>query len=68
VILTGNFGVSTGRTIVTPTDEATAISPVSWLSAIDINTPGDLRLADRIASRLVLSDFDDLPKHRSAAA
>lgn len=66
-ILTGNFGVAWGRHVVTPADESSQLSPVSWLSAIDVNTPEDLQLADRIASRMSLADFDDLPKASAAA-
>lgn len=55
-IVTGNFGVGWGQGLVEPKQ----ITPVSLLSSIDIDTPADLMLADRIASAMKLDDFDDL--------
>lgn len=60
VLLTGNFGVACGRHVVTPAEEAANVSPVSWLSAIDINTEDDLTLANQIARYMPLEAFDDV--------
>lgn len=59
-ILTGNFGVAWGRYQFSTREAAASVVPVSRLSAIDIDEPDDLSLADFIARRLTLYDFDDL--------
>lgn len=59
--LTGNFYVCNGgREWVAADESAESLIPVSWLSSINIDTPEDLRMADFIASRVTLWDFDDL--------
>lgn len=58
VCLTGNFGVANGGHIVTIQDEATQLSPVSRLSAIDIDSPDELKLSQRIAEAMSLAHFD----------
>lgn len=62
VFLTGNFYVSDGGYIPSQEESYSQFVPVSWLSAIDINTADDLELADRIAARMTLRDFDDVTK------
>jgi GTP:adenosylcobinamide-phosphate guanylyltransferase len=57
--VTGNFYATWGRYVVQPNDARNNNIPVSWLSAIDINEPEDLVLADFIAARMPLSAFDD---------
>ncbi len=56
----GNFLCAWGKTPMDIREHGTSIIPVNRLSAIDINTPEDLRLADFIAARMPLSDFDDV--------
>lgn len=51
-ILTGNFGVANGMHVVTPEEDATELSPVSWVSALDINTPEDWQSAEWLQSML----------------
>lgn len=60
--LAGNFYATWGGHVVTPREENTQFVTVSWLSAIQIDTPEDLRLADHIARRMTLRDFNDLEK------
>lgn len=57
--LTGNFYVANGKHVVTPREEFASNVPVNRLSAIQIDTPADLALADFIAARIPLKDFDD---------
>ena len=58
VVLTGNFGVANGQHVVTMQDESTEFLPVSWLSAIDIDNPTDLQLAQHVGIYMSLTSFD----------
>ena len=60
-VITGNFWITRGVTADVACRQLSQASPVSWLSAIDVNTPDDLRqvrfLAKRISQQDLLAGF-----------
>ncbi len=57
--LTGNFMFANGQHVITPDQECSWLSPVSLFSALDINTPEDLRICQLVASRVTMHDMED---------
>ncbi|MES2789454.1 MAG: hypothetical protein V4719_07520 [Planctomycetota bacterium] len=59
ICLTGNFLCANGQHVITPGQECSCLTPVSLFSALDINTPDDLKICQTIGGKLRLDDMDD---------
>lgn len=57
ICMTGNLFGEMGQAALAT--EPPEVVPVSWLSALDINTPEDFQYADRLATRLGFDWLDD---------
>ncbi len=60
VMRVGSFLVANGSVWATAADHGREFTPMSWLSALDIDDPEDLALADVIAGRMGLGAFEDV--------